>query len=39
MIFLAEVTDALYEERAEFISFLEQEGFRVVPGKQQQYRF
>ena len=39
LIFLSEVTDALYEDRAGFLTFLEQEGFRVVPGEQQQYRF
>jgi TIR domain len=39
IVFLTEVTDDLYVDRAGVDSFLTQAGIRVVPGKNQQYRF
>lgn len=38
VVFLAEVTEPLQDERKNFITFLEQEGIRVVPEKNRQYR-
>jgi hypothetical protein len=38
-VFLAEVTDELYADRSGFFTFLTQAGIRVVPAKNQQYRF